>query len=50
MRDRIVFLMPFLQFVIALITLWRIENPPIFTSVCQQQYDGTTYCYQRSSH
>ena len=47
MRDRIVFMMPFLQFIIALITLWRIENPPVLTSVCQQQYDGTTFCYQR---
>ena len=47
MRDRIVFMMPFIQFIIALITLWRIENPPVITSVCQQQYDGTTFCYQR---
>ena len=47
MRSRIVFMMPFIQFIIALITLWRIENPPIITSVCQQQYDGTTFCYQR---
>jgi len=47
MRDRIVFMLPFIQFVIALITLWRIENPPMITSVCQQQYDGTTFCYQR---
>ena len=46
-RNRIVFMLPFLQFIIALITLWRIENPPVMTSVCQQQYDGTTFCYQQ---
>ena len=47
-RQRITFMLPFLQFIIALITLYRIENPPIMTSVCQQQYDGTTFCYQRT--
>ena len=47
MRDRIVFMMPFLQFIIAMVTLWRIENPTVLTLVCQQQYDGTTFCYQR---
>ena len=47
-RDRIVLILPFLQFIITLITLYRIENPPVMTSVCQQQYDGTTFCYQRT--
>ena len=47
MRERIVFVLPFLQMIIAMVTLWRIENPPIITSVCQRQYDGTTFCYQR---
>ena len=31
MRNRIIFILPILQFIIAMVTLYRIENPPIMS-------------------
>jgi hypothetical protein len=45
MRDRIVFILPFLQIIIAIYTIWKIDNPPELFCVPTSP-NFTFRCYQ----
>ena len=45
-RGRAIFLLPLLQLIIALVTLWRLDSEPK-TMVCKPNYyEGSLYCIE----
>jgi hypothetical protein len=48
MRNRIVLILPFLQFAIAMVTLWKLEQGP--PNLICQPYDTVVICRPHEPH